>query len=54
LEEIIKEAIPSPGFPIISNLAYGHTKKKITLPVGMRVKIQTDPVKIIILNSRWE
>jgi len=36
---------------VVLNLAYGHVKKRLTLPVGMRASIQTAPLRIILLGK---
>lgn len=37
-------------FPVILNLAYGHLKQRVTLPIGARVRIATDPPSITLLG----
>lgn len=51
LEELLEEVLRKYDFPVISNLAYGHVKKRLTLPVGMKVSIQTAPLKITLLGK---
>lgn len=51
LEELLSEVIEKYDFPVVLNLAYGHVKKRLTLPVGMRASIQTAPLRIILLGK---
>jgi len=37
-------------FPVILNLAYGHLRERVTLPIGVRVRINTDPPSITLLG----
>jgi len=51
LEELLSEVVEKYDFPVVLNLAYGHVKKRLTLPVGMRASIQTAPLRIILLGK---
>jgi len=51
LREFLDDVIGEYEFPVISNFAYGHIRKRLTLPLGARVRVETDPVKIEILNN---
>ena len=41
LEQIFQDYLGKLKIPVISNLSYGHIPKKVTLPIGARVKIDT-------------
>jgi muramoyltetrapeptide carboxypeptidase len=51
LEELLKEIIGDYNFPVITNLAYGHIRRRLTIPIGARVRLETDPVKVTILGA---
>ncbi len=51
MQEFLDDVIGDYDFPVISNFAYGHIRKRLTLPLGARVRVETDPVKIEILNN---
>ncbi|MBN2600743.1 MAG: LD-carboxypeptidase [Candidatus Marinimicrobia bacterium] len=50
LPEFLDDVIGDYNFPVISNFAYGHIRKRLTLPLGARVRVETDPVKIEVFN----
>jgi muramoyltetrapeptide carboxypeptidase LdcA involved in peptidoglycan recycling len=37
--------------PIISGLPFGHVTRKMTLPVGVRVRVTTESTSVEILES---
>ena len=43
LKSILDSALEGYDFPVVMNFAYGHIKKRVTLPIGMRAKLTTDP-----------
>jgi len=51
MREFLDDVVGGYDFPVISNFAYGHIRKRLTLPLGARVRVATDPVKIEILNT---
>jgi len=51
LEELLKDVIEDYDFPVITNLAYGHVCRRLTIPIGARVRLETDPVKVTILGA---
>jgi muramoyltetrapeptide carboxypeptidase len=38
VEELILRCVPDQGFPVITNVGYGHQPRKIQFPVGCRVE----------------
>ncbi|MCD6440999.1 MAG: LD-carboxypeptidase [Candidatus Marinimicrobia bacterium] len=50
LSDLLRDVTGNYDFPIISNVAYGHIRRRWTLPLGARVRMETDPVKITILG----
>lgn len=51
LEELLKDVIGAYDFPVITNLAYGHIRRRLTIPIGARVRLETDPVQVTILGA---
>lgn len=51
LEQIFRDYFGKLKIPVISNLSYGHIPKKITLPIGARVKIDTKRGAITIVEQ---
>ncbi|MBN4050897.1 hypothetical protein JYU01_01235 [bacterium AH-315-L21] len=49
--EIIKELITLLNKPTIYNLSAGHCKEMITLPLGVRVKLDTSKKELVGLES---
>jgi len=51
LEELLQDVIGDYDFPVITNLAYGHVRRRLTIPIGARIRLETDPVKVTILGA---
>jgi len=51
LYEFLDDVIGRYEFPVVTNFAYGHIKKRLTLPLGARVSLTTKPVKIELLRE---
>jgi len=49
LKSILDSALRGYDFPVVMNYAYGHVPKRITLPIGMRAKLSTDPPMISLI-----
>lgn len=54
VEEVIADYISDLRIPIIANFAYGHGAIKLTLPVGVRARLDTSEKGITILESTVE
>jgi muramoyltetrapeptide carboxypeptidase len=50
VEQILSEFAAFASKPFLSNLPFGHTAKKLTLPIGLRVKVDTDKRSIEYLE----
>ena len=50
LEDILDNTLGSYDFPVITNFAYGHIKQRFTLPVGCKIKMETDNKKITLIS----
>lgn len=50
-EEIFRELIAPLNKPTIYNLSAGHCKKMITLPLGVRVRLDADKRELVYLES---
>lgn len=50
LEDYLNDVLKGYNFPVITNCAYGHLKRRLTMPFGVRVRISTDPVGITLLG----
>jgi muramoyltetrapeptide carboxypeptidase len=51
LEELLEDIVGEYNFPVITNLAYGHIRRRLTVPIGARVRLETDPPKVTILGA---
>jgi len=43
LQSILDSALKGYDIPVVMNFAYGHIKKRVTLPIGSRAILTTDP-----------
>ncbi len=50
LEDYLNGVLKGYDFPVVTNLAYGHLKRRFTLPIGLRVRLSTDPVGVTLLG----
>lgn len=50
LEDYLNNVLKGYHFPVITNCAYGHLKRRLTLPIGVRVRLSTDPISITLLG----
>ncbi len=51
LEQIFNDYFGNLKIPVISNLSYGHISRKITLPIGAKVKIDAKRKNITIVEK---
>jgi muramoyltetrapeptide carboxypeptidase len=51
LEMIVKEATKDYDFPIISEVDFGHTDPMITIPIGIKCRMDTKKKEIEYLES---
>jgi muramoyltetrapeptide carboxypeptidase len=51
VEDYLRDFVGSYKFPVITNFAYGHIKRRFTLPFGIRAKIETNPAKVMLLGN---
>ncbi|MFQ5627527.1 MAG: LD-carboxypeptidase [bacterium] len=51
IEEIFEDYFGETGYPAIAGFDYGHQDVKHTIPIGIRVKLATDPVEIEVLEN---
>lgn len=49
LEELVRDIIGDVDFPILSNLAYGHSMRKIALPLGAEIRLDTSDGSMTLL-----
>ena len=49
LQSILDSALKGYDIPVVMNFAYGHIKKRVTLPIGSRALLTTDPPKISLV-----
>jgi len=50
LHDYLTVALQDYDFPVLTNLAYGHLKQRLTLPIGVRVRLETAPPRITLLG----
>lgn len=51
VSEVLQEYAAYVHGPVMSNVMYGHTSKKLTLPVGIRARISSSVVGIQLLDA---
>ena len=51
VDQILKEVAGRMNRPVIGNVQYGHIDKKLTIPIGLRTRIDTHKNRIEILES---
>ncbi len=51
LDEVLKEFALALKKPVISNVPFGHVKQKITLPVGVKAKVDVERRSIELLEA---
>lgn len=51
LMDYLDDIVGDYHFPVITNFAYGHIKKRLTLPIGAKMHFTTNPIKIEISNK---
>ena len=49
LEELVQDIIGEVDFPIVSDMAYGHGMRKMTLPLGANVKLNGNDGSLTLL-----
>lgn len=49
LEELVRDIIGKVEFPIISNVAYGHNSRKMSLPLGATARLDGDTGSLTLL-----
>jgi muramoyltetrapeptide carboxypeptidase len=49
LEALVEDIIGEVDFPILSNVAYGHDMRKMTMPLGARVRLDAHDESLTIL-----
>ncbi len=50
-EEVLERAAELAAKPFLSNLPFGHTPRKMTLPLGLKVRVNADAGEIEFLES---
>lgn len=51
LPEIFRETLGSFPGPVLSNVGYGHVPRKLTLPQGVRARLDADRGRLTLLES---
>lgn len=51
LEETLKDRVGDLGIPVLYGMSFGHMDYQMTLPVGIRVKIDTDSPQLSLLET---
>lgn len=51
MAEFLDDILKDYDFPVLTHFAYGHIKKRLTLPLGARVRLNTNPVEIEITGN---
>ncbi len=51
IQQVVKKTCEEYSFPIIYNVDLGHTREKITIPIGLEALIDTSRLSLSILDS---
>jgi muramoyltetrapeptide carboxypeptidase len=51
MEEVFNETAKVVGKPFLSNLSFGHVEKKMTLPMGLRVRMDAGARELVFLEA---
>ena len=51
MEEIIDNVFKEYDFPVCAGLPFGHVKEKLTLPIGIKIKLDADKGRIAFLEA---
>jgi muramoyltetrapeptide carboxypeptidase len=49
-EELLLERLGERQIPVVSGLAYGHIRRKCTVPLGAMAELNTDPPSLTVLG----
>lgn len=53
-EEVLLRNLGEFDFPIIYNVPLGHTEDKITIPIGIKVRMETNPGSIKLVSTPFQ
>ena len=48
LEDFLTDILEDRDIPVLTNLAYGHIKRRLTLPIGLPASLETSPATLTI------
>ena len=51
LEDMVRDIIGSRKLPVIAGMPFGHGKEKMTLPLGVRVRMNADQERLVFLEE---
>jgi len=51
IDQVLQEAMQSVGCPVVANFQYGHIPRKLTLPIGLRARLDTRRGVLEVLES---
>jgi muramoyltetrapeptide carboxypeptidase len=51
LKQVLEDRLGDLGIPVIYGLSFGHIKNKITLPFGIKARLDTYNKKLVLLES---
>jgi len=51
MEEVFNETAKVVGKPFLANLSFGHVEKKMTLPMGLRVRMDAGARELVFLEA---
>lgn len=54
VEELVAERLARPDVPLVSGLAYGHIDRRVTLPLGATVVVDTAVGRIVVVDDEAE
>ena len=51
LEEIVDDAVGDRNLPVVAGVAYGHTRRRVVLPLGVSVCVDGDAGSVVITQA---
>lgn len=51
IDEVLRDYFGAAGYAVVSGIEYGHNAVKLTIPIGARMRVRTEPVEIELIEG---
>ena len=51
IDQVLEEYTSKITCPVITNFQYGHIQRKLTIPIGLRITLDTQQKRIVVMES---